>query len=88
MTGRAAVVELWNRLQESADKFGQRFHRFDVAAKILNAARIGTARMTPTIPHIQPQKVSESSTSTGLSVSERPITKGVMKFPSKEARMK
>ena len=54
--------------------------------KILKAARIGTARITPTMPHIQPQKVSERRTRTGLSVSERPITIGVMKFPSRVAR--
>src|SRR5438477_3136500 len=53
--------------------------------KILKAARMGTARMTPTMPHIQPQKVSERRTRTGLRVSDRPITKGVMKFPSRVA---
>src|SRR6478735_4553849 len=54
--------------------------------KILKAARIGTAMITPTIPHIQPQNVSERRTRTGLSVSERPITIGEMKFPSSVAR--
>src|SRR5437762_13902955 len=49
------------------------------AQKILKAARIGTAKMMPTIPHIQPQNVSESRMMTGFKVRERPITHGVMK---------
>jgi hypothetical protein len=52
------------------------------AQKILKAAKIGTARMMPTIPHIQPQKVSESRIITGFKVRERPMTHGVMKLPS------
>ena len=55
------------------------------AQKILKAAKIGTARMMPTIPHIQPQKVSESRMMTGFKVRERPITHGVMKLPSNHA---
>jgi hypothetical protein len=50
--------------------------------KILKAVRIGTAKMMPTIPHIQPQKVSESKMMTGFKVRARPITHGVMKLPS------
>lgn len=52
------------------------------AHKILKAAKIGTARMMPTIPHIQPQKVSDRRMMTGFKVRERPITHGVMKLPS------
>ena len=52
------------------------------AQKILKAARIGTAKMMPTTPHIQPQKVSESRMITGFKVRERPMTHGVMKLPS------
>ena len=52
------------------------------AQKILKAARIGTAKMMPTIPHIQPQKVSESKIMTGFKVRERPIIQGVIKLPS------
>ena len=51
--------------------------------KILKAAKMGTARIMPTIPHIQPQKVSENRMMTGFKVRERPITHGVMRLPSK-----
>src|SRR5438552_9146796 len=43
------------------------------AQKILKAAKIGTAKIMPTIPHIQPQKVSERRMMTGFKVRERPI---------------
>src|SRR4029434_10601549 len=52
------------------------------AQKILKAAKIGTAKLMPTITHIQPQKVSESRMITGFRVRERPIIHGVMKLPS------
>src|SRR5207248_3441839 len=51
--------------------------------KILKAARIGTARITPAIPHIQPQKMSERRIITGFKLRERPITQGVTKLPSR-----
>jgi hypothetical protein len=51
------------------------------AQRILKAARIGTAKMMPTIPHIQPQKVSEIRMITGFKVRERPIIHGVIKLP-------
>src|SRR5436305_12688130 len=51
--------------------------------KILKAARIGTARITPAISHIQPQKVSERRIITGFKLRERTITQGVTKLPSR-----
>ena len=56
------------------------------AQKILKAARIGTANITPGMPQSQRQKVNESRTRAGFSVSDRPIIQGVMKFPSKTAK--
>ena len=54
--------------------------------KILNVATIGTAKIIPEIPHIQPQKASATRITTGFKVSDLPRTKGVMKFPSRIAR--
>src|SRR5438876_463732 len=64
-------------LKETA---GPKHYRF--GKKVVYVTRIGTAKITPTIPHIQPQNVSEIRMITGFKVRDRPITHGVMKFPS------
>ena len=49
--------------------------------KILNMASMGTARRAPGNPQSQPQKLSPKKMTTGLSVSRRPIIKGLTKVP-------
>jgi hypothetical protein len=48
-----------------------------LSQKILNATRSGTASSPPATPHIHPQNITERKIKTGLSVSRRPMTKGV-----------